>query len=226
MLSPLVVGLAVVAVAVGFLLAVLVGPLVAHSRLREVRDPTATERDRLDALRERVDTLPDGVPGPDTDRVLIVETDGESVEVSVRGPPSYRVLFVSDYVLADLDAGTARALLAAEAGRRAVRYDEYRALAAAVAVVVGAAWIGGVVPYSTGVAALGAVGVVLLAGGRWLQYRADALAADAVGAAELADAFETVASLQGRDLEAPGWRGYVEVQPPLWNRVRRLRERA
>lgn len=238
MASPAVLALGVAAV--GFLLAVLVGPLLAHAWLRDVRDPTAAERNRLDAFGERIDRAVDGVApdvdsavGPDVaggvaldvDRVLVVETDGNSVEVSVRGPPGYRVLFVTDYVLGDLDAVTARALLAAEAGRQAVRYDEYRAAAATVAVVVGVAWFGGLVPYSAGFVALGAVALVLLAVGRRLQYRADAIAADAVGPAELADAFETTARLHGRELDAPGWRGYLEVQPPLWNRIRRLRQR-
>lgn len=206
-------------VAVGFFLVVLVGPLVAHSRLRRVRTPTKPDQRHLDDLVKGT--------GIHVDRARVVETVGESsIEVSVRGPPGYRVLFVTDFVLSELDESTARALVAAESGRQAVWYDEYRALSATVAVVLGAAWFGGILEYSAGLAALGAVALVLLAGGRWLQFRADAHAANAIGAEEVADAFETVATMHGTSLEAPGWRGYFEVQPPLWSRIQRLRERS
>lgn len=212
--SPAFVGI----VAIAFLVGALVGPLFVNTRLRDVRTPTPTDRERLDALRRDV--------GPDVEHVRIVETVGEaSIEVSVRGPPGYRVLFVTDYVLEDLDEETARALLAAEAGRNAVRYDEYRAVTASIAIAIGVASFGGVIPFSPGFTALVVVAVIMLAIGRWLQYRADARAADAVGPDVVADAFETVATLHGKEIDTGGWRTVLEIQPPLGNRIERLRER-
>ena len=208
----------VAGVTFAFLLAVFLAPLAANLALRDVREPTTVEDwERLDSLREGV--------GPDLDRVRIVETVGEaSVEVSVRGPPGYKVLFVTDYVLTDLDEDIARALLAAEAGRYAVQYSEYRAGTATAVVGLGAAAFAGLVPLTDGMLVLAAGALVLFAGGRWLQYRADARAAEAVGADQLADAFETVATLHGKDLKTSGWGGYLEVQPKLGDRIERLRE--
>lgn len=208
----------VAGVTVAFLLVVFVAPLAANLALRDVREPTTVDDwDRLDSLRAGV--------GPDLDRVRIVETVGEaSVEVSVRGPPGYKVLFVTDYVLTDLDEDVARSLFAAEAGRLAVRYSEYRAGTASAVVGLGAAAFVGLVPFTDGMLALAVGALVLFAGGRWLQYWADARAAETVGAEGLADAFETVAALHDGDLETSGWSGYLEVQPKLGDRVERLRE--
>ena len=207
----------VAGVTFAFLLAVFVAPLAANLTLRDVREPTDDDWDRLDSLREGV--------GPDLNRVRVIETVGDaSVEVSVRGPPGYKVLFVTDYVLADLDEVTARALLAAEAGRYTVQYSEYRAGTATAVVGLGAASFAGLVPLTDGMLVLAASALVLFAGGRWLQYRADARAADAVGADRLANAFETIADLHGKDLKTSGWGRYVEVQPKLGDRVERLRD--
>ena len=208
----------VASVTVTFLVVIFLAPLAANLALRDVREPTSVEDwVRLDSLREGV--------GPHLDNVRIVETVGEaSVEVSVRGPPSYKILFVTDYVLTDLDEEIARALLAAEAGRQAVYYAEYRAVTAAAVVGLGATALGGLVPFTDGMLVLAVGALVLFAGGRWLQYRADARAAEVVGAEQLADAFETVADLHEKELETSGWGGYLEVQPKLGDRVERLRE--
>jgi len=61
--------------------------------------------------------------------------------------------------------------------------------------------------------------------GRRLQYAADARAAERVGADGLADAFERAAARRGVDPSTGSWRTYVETQPPLGDRIARLRER-
>jgi hypothetical protein len=202
----LVVGVAVVAA-----LAVVVGPLYAADRFRDLREPTDAERAQIAALAE-----PGGL---DVDRIAIEavgsEGDGSDggergpAEVSVRGPPRRRVLFLSEDVLTDLDEDIAVGLLAAEASRVATYYAEFRAVA------VGAV-----------LAALVAVGLVSFWAGRRVQYAADARAADAVGAERVADAFERVAERRGVEPERGDLSTWFEVQPPLGDRIARLREQA
>ncbi|MES3160030.1 MAG: peptidase [Halorubrum sp.] len=200
-------------------LAVEVGPLIVNDRFRDLREPTDPERAALDALRDAA--------GLRVERTAIVETSGEdSVDVAVRGPPRRRVLFVTDYVLDELDEDVAVGLLAAEGGRVDTYYGEFRA--AAVAAVVGllAAIVTTVVPFGSGFAAVIAVGVASFWVGRRVQYVADDRAADAVGAGRVADAFEHVAALRGVEPETSDWSTWFEVQPPLGDRIAALRERA
>jgi Zn-dependent protease with chaperone function len=82
------------------------------------------------------------------------------------------------------------------------------------------------VPFESGFAALVAVGVVSFWAGRRVQYAADARAADAVGADRVADAFERGAARRGVEPETGDWSTWFEVQPPLGDRIERLRERA
>ena len=208
-----------VGVVVVAFLAVEVGPLVVNDRFRDLREPTDPERAALDALRETA--------GLDVDRVAIVETSGdESVDVAVRGPPRRRVLFVTDYVLDELDEDTAVGLLAAEAGRVDTYYGEFRAVSVAAVVGILAAIVATVVPFGSGFTAVIVVGVASFWVGRRVQYVADDRAADAVGAARVADAFEAVAALRGVDPETGDWSTWFEVQPPLGDRIAALRERA
>jgi hypothetical protein len=200
-------------------LAVAVGPLYAADRFRDLRDPTDPERAALDELRREA--------GLGVDRVAIVGGDeGDSIDVSVEGPPRRRVLFVTGAVLADLEEDVAVGLLAAEAGRVGTYYAEFRAVAVAVVVGILAAIVTATVAFDAGFLALVAIGIASFWVGRRVQYAADDRAADAVGAARVADAFERVAERRGVEPETDDWSTWFEVQPPLGDRIAALRERA
>jgi len=223
-----------VGVGVVAFLAVEVGPLYAADRFRTLREPTAEERDRLAAFRETA--------GLDVDRIAVEvsgaggddggagaddgETEIDSIEVGVRGPPRRRVLFLSEGVLDGLDEDVVIGLLAAEAGRVETYYGEFRAVAVAAVLAILAAIVTVAVPFQAGFASLVAVGVAAFWVGRRVQYAADDRAADAVGAARVADAFERVAALRGVEPETGDWSTWFEVQPPLGDRIAALRERA
>ncbi|MFW5917152.1 MAG: peptidase [Halorubrum sp.] len=222
-------------VALAFL-AVEVGPLYVADRFRDLREPTDAERGRLAYLRDAA--------GLDVERIAVEIADdtsgspadatGESdesddpgpIEVSVRGPPRRRVLFVTEAVIADLDEDVAIGLLAAEAGRVETRYAEFRAVAIASVLGVLAAIVTATVPFDAGFASLVAIGLTAFWVGRRVQYAADDRAADAVGAARVADAFEHVAANSGVEPETGDWSTWFEVQPPLGDRIAALRERA
>ncbi|ESS09362.1 MAG: hypothetical protein A07HN63_00886, partial [uncultured archaeon A07HN63] len=125
----------------------------------------------------------------------------------------------------DLEEETAIALLTAEAQRGRLLYLEYRAFASAVVIGVATAMFGGLVVFSNGLFVIAVTALILFWLGRYLQFRADQAAADHVGADTLADAFETVADHRGVDPEPATLRTYVEVQPPLGQRINRLRAR-
>ncbi|WP_280585011.1 M48 family metalloprotease [Halorubrum sp. Boch-26] len=226
-------GAFLVGVAVVALLAVEVGPLYAADRFRDLREPTAEERERLATFRETA--------GLDVDRVAIEIDDGETadgsgtgrdesgtgrVDVGVRGPPGRRVLFVTESVLNALDEEVAIGLLAAEAGRVETYYGEFRAVAIAAVLSILAAIVTVAVPFQAGFASLIAVGLAAFWVGRRVQYAADDHAADAVGAERVADAFERVAAIRGVEPETGDWSTWFEVQPPLGDRLAALRERA
>lgn len=205
----------VVIVSLGFLILGLLGPMLAQLRLRTWREPTLTDDELLESRRP---------PMSIDARLVIVETVGDaSVEVAIRGPPGYRVLFLSDFVIEELEPPVTKALLAGEIARARLYYREYQVLAATVAIALGLAALLGVIPFELGFGGLLVVSALLLAIGRWLQFRADSNAASVVGAATLADAYETIAELRDVDLSSGGWRSYLEVQPPLGDRVARLR---
>ena len=219
-----------VGVAVLTFLTVEVGPLYTADRFRDLREPTDAERGRLGSLREAA--------GLGVDRVAIErcdadEAEGEDgsegadrIEVAVRGPPSRRVLFLSEAVLADLDEETALGLLAAEAGRVETYYGEFRALAVATVLGVLAAIVTATVPFDAGFASLVAVGLAAFWAGRRVQYAADARAGDAVGADLVADAFERAAAARGVEPATGDWSTWFEVQPPLGDRIAALRDRS
>ncbi|VTT86633.1 hypothetical protein DM2_2671 [Halorubrum sp. DM2] len=200
-------------------LAVAVGPLYAADRYRDLREPTDAERAQVGALAE-----PSGL---DVDRIAI-EHAGDSpgpAEVAVRGPPRRRVLFLTEDVLADLDEDVAIGLFAAEAGRVTTYYAEFRAVAVGAVLGLLAAVVTTLVPFESGFAAVIAVGLVSFWAGRRVQYAADARAADVVGADRVANAFERVAERRGIEPETGDWSTWFEVQPPLGDRIARLRER-
>lgn len=208
----------VVVAFVVFLGGAVIAPLVLLS-VRDTREPTVDERERLKVLAETA--------GYEPPEVHVIDTVGDhSVEVSIRGPPGKRSLLVTDYVLAELDSETAAALLAAEAGRSKLLYIEYRALAAASVIGIATGMFGGLIPFSDGLFILAVAALALFWVGRRLQFAADRLAADQVGAESLATAFETVATLQGVEPEGSTWRTWFEVQPPLGQRIDRLRDRS
>ncbi|WP_435074033.1 peptidase [Halorubrum sp. HHNYT27] len=216
-----------VGVGVVAFLAVEVGPLYAADRFRTLREPTAEERDRLAAIRD--------IAGLDIEQIAVevdeTEADGDddavgSVEVSVRGPPRRRVLFLTESVLTDLDEDVVVGLLAAEAGRVETYYGEFRAVAVAAVLAILAAIVTVAVPFQAGFASLVAVGLAAFWVGRRVQYAADDRAANAVGAALVADAFERVAAIRGVEPETGDWSTWFEVQPPLGDRIAALRERA
>jgi Zn-dependent protease with chaperone function len=210
-------------------LAVEIGPLYAADRFRDLREPTDTERGRLEYLRETAEL--------DVDRIAIErrgenETEGKNgnegvdrIEVAVRGPPRRRVLFLSEAVLNDVDDDVVIGLLAAEAGRVETYYGEFRAVAIAAVVGVLAAIVTATVPFDAGFASLVAVGLTAFWVGRRVQYAADDRAADAVGAGRVADAFERAAAVRGVEPETGDWSTWFEVQPPLGDRIAALRER-
>ncbi|MFO8116332.1 MAG: peptidase [Halorubrum sp.] len=214
-----------VGVAVLAVLAVEVGPLYVADRFRDLREPTVEERDRLAALRETA--------GLDVDRVAIETATADDrgsgigrVDVAVRGPPRRRVLFLTESVLDGLEEDAAIGLLAAEAGRVETYYGEFRAVAIAAVLAILAAIVTIAVPFQAGFASLVAVGLAAFWVGRRVQYAADDRAADAVGAGLVADAFERVAAIRGVEPETGDWSTWFEVQPPLGDRIARLRERA
>jgi len=201
--------------AVVFVLGATVAPLVALS-LRSTRPPTAAERDRLGELA--ADYAPD--------RVHVIEDDPDRVEVSIRGPPGRRSLLVSTAVLDDLEASTAAALLAAERARGRYLYIEYRAVAAASVIGIATGMFGGLVSFSDGLFLLATAALWLFWMGRRLQFAADRAAARQVGGETLAAAFETAAARRGAEPQAATWRTWFEVQPPLGQRIDRLRNRS
>ena len=219
-----------VGVAVVAFLAVEIGPLYAADRFRDLREPTDEERGRLAYLREAA--------GLDVERIAIeavdngdgdgsrASGDSGSIDVAVRGPPRRRVLFVTENVLDDLDEDVTIGLLAAEAGRVKTYYGEFRAVAIAAVLGVLAAIVTATVPFEAGFASLVAIGLAAFWVGRRVQYTADDRAADAVGAARVADAFERVAAMRGVEPETGDWSAWFEVQPPLGDRIEKLRERA
>ena len=222
----------VLSVGVVAALAVAVGPLYAADRFRDLRAPTDAERAQIAALAE-----PGGL---DVDRIAVESGDGAGgggsvgagdsaagpAEVGVRGPPRRRVLFLTEDVLTDLDEDVAVGLLAAEAGRVATYYAEFRAVAVGAVLAMLAAVVTTLVPFESGFGAVIAVGLVAFWAGRRVQYAADARAADVVGADRVADAFERVAERRGVEPETGGWSTWFEVQPPLGDRIARLRELA
>ena len=203
-------------IAVTAVLAVVFGPVIANRRFRSTRTPTAAEQERVDALRAWAEL--------DIDRVYVIDTVGEaSVDVAVRGPPSWRTLFVTDYAIEELNDGVAAALFAAEAGRTETYYGLVRALAIGAVLGLLGLTFALVIPFGPGFASIIVVGLVAFWIGRELQFRADEIAAKRVGHDELADAFERIADLRGVEPERGGWRTIFEIQPPLGDRIDRLR---
>ena len=213
-LAPIVFVLA----AVAFLfVATTVGPL-ALLRVRDAREPTEDEAAIVSNLLDPAGFSPAVV------RVL--DTVGEaSISVTIRGPPGYRYLLVSDYVLETLDPEIAAPLVAAEVERARLLYLEYRIAAAAAVLGIATAMFAGWLDFGDGLFAIAVAALVLFWLGRRLQFLADRRAGDRVGAAALAGAFEAVADIRGVTPREASLGTWVEIQPPLGQRIDRLRER-
>jgi Zn-dependent protease with chaperone function len=209
----------VVLVGVGILafLTAAVGPLYVMDRFRDLREPTDPERATMDAMCRKA--------GLGVDRVAILE-EVSVVDVSVRGPPRRRVLFVTEPVVNDLEADVAVGLLAAETGRVQAHFVTFRAAAVAVVVVLFAAITTTVVAFTPGFTALLVVGLTALWAGRRVYYAADAHAADTVGAGQVADAFERAADRSGVTPATGDYSTWLEIQPPLGDRIAALRRQA
>lgn len=205
----------VVAAVLLFLAMSTVGPRLSLS-LRETRQPTDDERATLDSLLAAVNFEPAAVHISET-------ADPDAVQLSLYGLPGRRSLLLTPGFLDALDEATAVALLTAEVQRGRLLYLEYRAVAAAAVIGITTAMFGGLLAFSNGLFVLAVAALVLFWLGRQLQFRADRAAADRVGADTLADAFETAAAHRGVDPEPATWRTYIEVQPPLGQRIDRLR---
>ena len=205
----------VVAAVVLFLAMAALGPRVSLS-LRETRSPTTDEQESLDALLAAADFDPPAIHISET-------ASPSSIKISLHGLPGRRQLLLTEGVLDTLDDSTATALLTAEAQRGRLLYLEYRAVASAVVIGVATAMFGGLIAFSNGLFVIALTALVLFWLGRQLQFRADRAAAARVGADALADAFEAVADHRGVDPEGATWQTYFEVQPPLGQRIDRLR---
>lgn len=211
--------LAVVVFALVAVGAYAVGPLLV-TRARASRPATGTYGRRLEDLAERA-----GLDAAGT-YILDVKED-ERADAYVRGPPTHRVLFVSEYLYDEFDDDVLLGLFAAQAGEIDVRYQERRTAGLAlIGVAFLAALTGGVVTSVPRLVALFAslalaLHVILPAYCRRLVHTSDRVAADRVGAGVVADAFEAVE--QGHDDD--GVSRYLRFRPPRSSRLARLRER-
>lgn len=124
----------------------------------------------------------------------------ERAYAAVRGPPGQQALFVTDYLLDELDDDAAAALLAASATRPHVLQQPVLLLGlgslAAVTLFVVLGGVSGALWTSVLVAVL--VGIVTVAAvSRRLSYRADDIAVDRVSADALRRALTAVRETQG-----------------------------
>jgi len=192
--------------------------------VQSTRAPTDAERDRLDRL------CGDAGLDPHSVRVLDV-ADAKQAFAFVRGLPRRRHLFVSDYLLAELDDDHLRGYLALRAGR-ARRFH----LEARLAVVVGTLTLAFALLFDVfsvpGVDDWTTLVVVLLAGtaalwlGRRLVYRADADAAARTSRETVEAVLRRDAELNDAPLEWGRLTALRRMEPPLARRIDRLRDRA
>lgn len=178
-----------------------------------VRAPRPDERRLLDRLCGRV--------GADGHRLRVLERrDEEAAHALVRGPPGYRHLYVSDYLLDALDEDAAAAMVGIAVEN--ARHTAYRLVLVAVA---GGALLAAIVagrPVVALAALVGGVGVGYLVGRR-ATFRADARVADRLGGETVADAIEEVADIHDTDPDAGLLARLASQRPSLGQRMARLR---
>lgn len=193
-------------------------PLVSATRA-----PTDEERDRLEDAT--------AAAGLSVRWIYVQRTRGGGIaNVGVRGVPGWRVLVVSDHLLAEADDDVLAAMVAHSAGRAETYYVEVQG-----ATVIGTAlaalvpWLEPPLPIP--VSDVAATGVALLAGGtamwfvRRLVLRADAIAADRVGAERVADALDWLADVNDLPRTIAWWTSLRKMEPSIAMRLARLRER-
>ncbi|ELZ29220.1 HtpX protease-like protein [Halosimplex carlsbadense 2-9-1] len=191
---------------------------------RSTRRPTEAERDRLGRLCDDAGLAPHAV------RVLD-GADAKQAFAVLRGPPRRRQLFVTDYLLDELDDGTLRAYLALQAERVDRKHLEAR-LAIAVGTTVFALGpllgVFSVPGVSDAVVALVAVAAGLLGlwAGQWLVYQADTAAVERTSREAVERAIERYADLNDAPMEWGRLTGIRRMEPSLNSRVDRLRDRA
>ncbi|WP_135365835.1 M48 family metalloprotease [Halosimplex halophilum] len=191
---------------------------------RSTRPPTDAERDRLGRLCDEAGLAPHSV------RVL-EGADAKQAFAFARGPPRRQHLFVTDYLLDELDDGTLRAYLALRAERVDRKHLEVRlALAVGTAVLALGPLLGvfSVPGASDGTVALVALAAGLLGlwAGQRLVYRADAAAAERTSRAAVETAIERYADLNDARMEWGRLTSLRRMEPPLRRRIDRLRDRA
>lgn len=184
------------------------------------REPTHNEADRIASFC-RVASL-------DTQAVRVIDgTSTEIVKTAVYRSFRGRYLHVTDYLLDSLDDDAAGALVAAATGQSNVHYREYLILSLlgvvaglTVAIAIGS-WLAIIVAFGS----LAVLIPVFLWGGRRLQFRADAYAAERVGAETVADTFEQVAEIHGFEPKSGRFSRFFKLRPPVGRRIDRLRKR-
>ncbi|GAA5431557.1 peptidase [Haloarcula japonica] len=214
-LSPVV----LLAVVPALIVAVLVAAPWIIPLVRSVRMPADSTAETVHCLRERA-----GLTVRDV-RILDTEREG-TADVTVRGAPGYRRLFVTSTFLDVFDDETATALLAIQAGRQTERV---------LARVVGGLLLA-LVPLFVALADIGPlwplVGVSfgLIVTSLWITRRgvraADDYAAERVGPDTVADALERYADVHGMEPSRRRLANPFGRSPPLGNRIDRLRAQA
>lgn len=187
--------------------------------VRSVRTPEESTETTLTRLRERARLTVRDV------RVVDTEQEG-TANVTVRGAPGYRRLFVTSTFLDVFDDETATALLAVQAGRQDARV---------LARVVGGLLLA-LVPLFAALADIGPLwplvgaSLGLIIASLWATRRgvraADDYAAERVGPDAVADALERYAAVHGMEPSRRRIPNPFARSPPLGNRIDRLREQA
>ncbi|WP_232701043.1 M48 family metalloprotease [Halobacterium wangiae] len=198
----------------GAALAVVAGLPIAAAHFGPVRDLTDGERA----------VLPNCARGL---RVRVVVTDRSPVANAVAAGllPGFRYVFVTDALLRTLDAQSAAAVVAHEAGHHRRGHVLARFLATSLALVpLFLAASGVVVQFAPAVVA--SVGLLLAAGPvvRWTEFDADAYAARRVGARAMDAALATLADRGLVPTERPPLVGLLSLHPSVSRRLDRLRD--
>ncbi|WP_436908138.1 hypothetical protein [Halosimplex marinum] len=191
---------------------------------RSTRPPTDAERDRLARLCREAKLDPHAV------RVLEA-TDAKQAFALARGPPRRQQLFVTDYLLDEVDDEVLRAYLALQAGRERAKHLEARlVLAVGTALftlgpLLGVLSVPGVADGTVALVAL-STGLLGLWAGQWLVYRADAAAAERTSREAVEAAIERYADLNDVRMKWGRLTSLRRMEPPLTRRIDRLRDRA
>lgn len=208
-LTPVTVAVGMVVLAVG----VYAGAPLLLRLSQPVREPTPDEQRLLDRLCARA--------GADGHRLRVLErTEEEAAQAFVRGPPGYRHLYVSDYLLDALDEDAAAAMVGIAVEN--ARHTAYRLVLVAAA---GGGLLAAIVagrPLVAVAALVGGVGVGYLVGRR-ATFRADARVADRLGGETVADALDEVADIHDTEPDAGLLARLASQRPSLQQRMERLR---